>query len=150
MLRRAVWRWDVRLPHDHRHPSDRPPGRPGFNGGPMLASSGSRRPKVPPPKTPMYRRSPGGPALVVVLPALGVVGPASRPGAARSARGPRAPAGDVSPPAGVGVRLAAPETRRQIETAPAWQGFVARHGVWTAIWNTATRSPHRAFGPPIR
>src|SRR5262249_60542112 len=64
--------------------------------------------------------------------------------------GGRAPAGAGPPPEGAGAGRAPPEPRRQIESAPAWQGFVARHGAWTGVWNAATRSPHRAFGPPIR
>lgn len=116
----------------------------------MLASSGSRQPTVAPSRASSHRQMRYGPAPVVILAAL-VGSLAVVPCTAWSARNPQSmPAGTVAPPAGVGVHLADPETRRLIEAAPAWQGFVARHGTWTAVWNAATRSPHRAFGPPIR
>ena len=47
------------------------------------------------------------------------------------------------------TRLAGPEEARALEQAPAWRAFRQRHGAWTALWNAATATPHRAFGRGI-
>ena len=39
--------------------------------------------------------------------------------------------------------------RAALQAGTPWREFSARHGPWTALWNTRTASPHRAFGPAI-
>ncbi|MGA9117176.1 MAG: T9SS type A sorting domain-containing protein [Bacteroidota bacterium] len=41
------------------------------------------------------------------------------------------------------------ERQAALETSPAWSGFSRSHGGWRALWNEATRTPQRAFGPAI-
>ncbi len=51
---------------------------------------------------------------------------------------------------GAGAVALPDEARRaRLERGAAWREFNARHGRWTALWNTRTESPHRAFGPAI-
>lgn len=57
------------------------------------------------------------------------------PAAEALARSPM-PAVDVSRQAG-------------LSRDPRWLGFQARHGAWSAWWNQATATAHRASGPPI-
>lgn len=47
------------------------------------------------------------------------------------------------------ARLAGAATALRLERASDWQSFKSRHGAWRAVWNEATGTPHRAFGPPI-
>ena len=57
-------------------------------------------------------------------------------------------AGFSIPGAGA-VTLADPDARLRLDRSLAWEDFRARYGGWTAMWNTRTGSPHRAFGPAI-
>src|SRR5262245_17568490 len=45
------------------------------------------------------------------------------------------------------TRLATESEARALEATPTWQAFRAAHGSWSAVWNSVTQSPHRAFGP---
>ncbi len=81
-------------------------------------------------------------ALALCLWATTLPGPAQAV-VARLAAGPDAPAGRPA------TRLAGPARARMLEQSPAWQAFRARYGDWTAIWNAATGTPHRAFGRGI-
>lgn len=47
------------------------------------------------------------------------------------------------------VRAGDPVRQAALERAPAWQTFRARHGAWSATWNEASGTPHRAAGPAI-
>ena len=57
-------------------------------------------------------------------------------------------AGFLIPGAGA-VTVAGPEVRARLDRSAPWQGFRARYGDWTAMWNARTASPHRAMGPAI-
>jgi len=41
------------------------------------------------------------------------------------------------------------EQQRELSELPQWKTFAERNGGWVALWNEATRTPHRAFGTPI-
>ena len=63
---------------------------------------------------------------------------------------PANPAEGTVSVAGVGtVRLAAPAEQARLDQGADWTAFRARHGEWSALWNTRTGSPHRAFGKAI-
>src|SRR5262245_38642672 len=47
------------------------------------------------------------------------------------------------------VTAATPDVRARLDRTATWQGFRARYGNWTALWNARTSSPHRALGPAI-
>ena len=47
------------------------------------------------------------------------------------------------------VRSGDPVRQAALERAPAWQSFRSRHGAWSANWNEASGTPHRASGPSI-
>ncbi len=47
------------------------------------------------------------------------------------------------------LREPRPAVQRQLSQAPAWSSFQHRYGTWTASWNEATHTPHRAFGRAI-
>jgi len=92
------------------------------------------------------------PAIGCVL-ALSAASPAAsfvtdRAGTLRNTEGASA-AGEIrlrgTPP----VEFATPERQIALERSPGWQRFRARHGAWSAVWNEATASPHRAVGPSI-
>ncbi len=47
-----------------------------------------------------------------------------------------------------------PEARRakiqqELSRGVEWTGFRSRYGAWRAVWNEVTRTPHRAYGPPV-
>ena len=71
-----------------------------------------------------------------------------------------APAAAVRPPdvitgaaisiPGAGAVSIGDEDRAAILSSETpWRDFTARNGAWTALWNTRTGSPHRAFGQAI-
>src|SRR5262245_13953463 len=60
----------------------------------------------------------------------------------------RSDAGFLIPGAGA-VTSATPVVRARLDRSAAWEGFRARYGNWTALWNARTASPHRALGPAI-
>jgi hypothetical protein len=62
---------------------------------------------------------------------------------------PAVTAGSVALPGVGAVRLAGADERPGLERSAAWRTFTARHGAWSALWNTRTGTPHRAFGPAI-
>lgn len=39
--------------------------------------------------------------------------------------------------------------QRALSLGPTWKSFRTANGAWTAVWNEATGTPHRAFGPSI-
>ena len=78
--------------------------------------------------------------------ALALALPAARAGAIVSDTPPR---GTIALPVAAMPGLASGEPARALEAAPAWQAFRGRHGDWSASWNDATGSPHRAVGPAI-
>jgi hypothetical protein len=41
------------------------------------------------------------------------------------------------------------ERQAELSRTARWESFTARHGAWTVLWNEATKTPHRAFGPAI-
>jgi hypothetical protein len=45
-----------------------------------------------------------------------------------------------------------PDEQRQaaLSRSVQWQTFTSRYGTWSALWNEATGTPHRAFGPSFR
>jgi hypothetical protein len=47
------------------------------------------------------------------------------------------------------MRAGSPETQRALSARPAWTDFTSRYGRWNALWNEATNTPHRAFGPEL-
>lgn len=55
----------------------------------------------------------------------------------------------ISIPGAGAVALPDAAQRGTLERGAAWRDFTARYGRWTALWNTRTASPHRAFGPAI-
>jgi Zn-dependent metalloprotease len=57
--------------------------------------------------------------------------------------------GEVAAPEGVATHLADAARARSLENSPAWLAFRSAHGPWSAMWNAATGTPHRAFGPSI-
>ncbi len=42
------------------------------------------------------------------------------------------------------------ERQQEFNNAPRWKTFNEQNGHWTAFWNEALGTPHRAFGTPIR
>ena len=48
------------------------------------------------------------------------------------------------------VRLPDPERQILLSRSAPWLEFTARHGTWSVVWNEATGTPHRAFGPSLR
>ena len=57
---------------------------------------------------------------------------------------PRAAAAFLQP-----VRVGDARVQQALSHAAAWKGFESRYGRWNVMWNEATRTPHRAFGPSI-
>jgi flagellar hook capping protein FlgD/thermolysin metallopeptidase-like protein len=57
--------------------------------------------------------------------------------------------GSVSLPGPGAVHFTNTPAQEALEASPAWQAFRGRYGDWNAVWNEATASPHRTFGPPI-
>src|SRR5437762_2979101 len=47
------------------------------------------------------------------------------------------------------ARVTQPYLQRALTHGAAWKNFQARHGNWSALWNEATATPHRAVGPSI-
>ena len=41
------------------------------------------------------------------------------------------------------------ERQAALSRSAPWQAFSEQHGQWSVVWNEATRTPHRAFGPSI-
>src|SRR5262245_57251975 len=39
--------------------------------------------------------------------------------------------------------------QRALAQSSSWRAFQSRFGAWRALWNEATGTPHRAFGPSI-
>src|SRR5437867_11527073 len=74
---------------------------------------------------------------------------ASATGAAASARVPELGNGDLIPPGLRPVAIDSPALQQSLSRGPAWRGFATQHRGWRALWNQATGTPHRAFGPGI-
>ncbi|HEY3215736.1 MAG TPA: FlgD immunoglobulin-like domain containing protein [Candidatus Eisenbacteria bacterium] len=64
-------------------------------------------------------------------------------------RSPVEAGGAIALPPGSLVRTGDPTRQRDLGLRPAWQAFRAAYGPWEALWNEATGTPHRAFGPGI-
>ena len=73
----------------------------------------------------------------------------SATGAAASARVPELGNGDLIPPGLRPVAIDSPALQQSLSRGPAWRGFATQHRGWRALWNQATGTPHRAFGPGI-
>ncbi|TMQ48865.1 MAG: hypothetical protein E6K73_11090, partial [Candidatus Eisenbacteria bacterium] len=73
----------------------------------------------------------------------------SATGAAASARVPELGNGDLIPPGLRPVAIDSPALQQSLSRGPAWRGFATQHRGWRALWNQATATPHRAFGPGI-
>lgn len=58
--------------------------------------------------------------------------------------------GSILLPAQAAIGTLPDAGRQQALTISAeWRQFNRQHGAWTAFWNEATATPHRAFGEPI-
>jgi Zn-dependent metalloprotease len=57
--------------------------------------------------------------------------------------------GAVPFPHGAPVRIGDTARQTALERGAAWQDFRKRNGDWSALWNEATGTPHRAFGRAI-
>src|SRR2546426_1591012 len=57
--------------------------------------------------------------------------------------------GDLTPPGLKPVEVDSPALQQSLSRGPAWRSFSTQHGGWRALWNQATGTPHRAFGPGI-
>src|SRR6058998_1880280 len=71
------------------------------------------------------------------------------PGAGAAARVPELGNGDLTPPGLRPVEIDSPALQQSLSRGPAWRGFSTEHRGWHALWNQATGTPHRAFGPGI-
>lgn len=54
-----------------------------------------------------------------------------------------------APAAVLSVRAGDPARQHALTNGAAWRSFRARYGGWQVLWNEATGTPHRAFGPSI-
>jgi hypothetical protein len=92
----------------------------------------------------------GGRALTIALPALLVWiawlnAPAGAAAFASEALLENARRAPILMP----VKVRDGATQSALTRSSSWQRFRSRHGAWTALWNEATGTPHRAFGPSI-
>jgi Zn-dependent metalloprotease len=78
---------------------------------------------------------------------IGLVFAASMASAATRTRD--AGLGEVSLPAFHPVQIEDQGRQVALTRGQAWQQFTSRFGPWNVMWNEATGTPHRAFGPPI-
>ena len=84
--------------------------------------------------------------FLALVAALGLLAAAAAAAAPREANDPD---GSVALPRGSTVRIADGARQAELERLPAWTDFLSRHGPWSALWNDATETPHRAFGRGI-
>ena len=47
------------------------------------------------------------------------------------------------------LRLTDAERQIQLSRSAPWVEFTTRQGAWSVVWNEATGTPHRAFGPSL-
>src|SRR5919197_5403275 len=71
------------------------------------------------------------------------------PGVGAGTRVPELGNGDLIPPGLKPVAIDSPALQQSLSRGPAWRSFSTQHGGWRALWNQATATPHRAFGPGI-